>query len=141
MYERLIETLNAVIYFEIFCCDKFYFNVAIFSSDLKNFLKILWVIVNANSNIFIIFVFVLIKKILKENEDFFINFARKIINMWAFNLVVQSNANITNVVVFVKKRFYDVSINKIYFLIIKNDIIIIILKSFDITNARYTNVL
>ena len=40
-----------------------------------------------------------------------------------------------NVVVFVRKRFYDINMNKIHFSIIKNDIIIVIFKSIDIASA------
>ena len=81
MHERLIKALNAIIHFKIFYCDELYFNVAILLSNLINFFKILQVIINANSNTFIIFVFVLIKKVFKKNENFFINFAREIIDM------------------------------------------------------------
>ena len=137
----MIETFNAIIYFEIFCCNKFRFDVAIFSSNLKIFFEILRAVVNANSNTFIIFVFVLIKKNFKKDENFFINFAREIINIWTLDFVIQLSANITNVIVFVKKRFHDVNMNKIHFSTIKNDVIIIIFKSFDIASAWYTCVL
>ena len=137
----MIETLNAIIYFKIFYCDKLCFDVAIFSSNSKNFFEIFRIVVNANLNTFIIFVFVLIKKVFKKDKNFFINFADEIINMWTFNLVVQSSADITSVVVFIKKKSHDVSINKIYLSTIRNNIIIMILRSFDIASAWYTRVL
>ena len=135
MYEHLIETFNAIIHFKIFYCDEFRFNVAIFSSDFKIFFEIFQIIINAKLNTFVVFVFILIKKILEKDENFLINFVHEIINMWTFNLIVQLSTNITNVVILVRKKFHDVDMNKIYLLTIKNNIIIIIFKSFDIASA------
>ena len=72
---------NAIIHFKIIYYNKFCFDIAIFSLNLKNFFKIFPVVVNANSNIFIIFIFILIKEILEENENVLINFIHEIINM------------------------------------------------------------
>ena len=52
-----------------------------FRQILKTFFKIFRIIVDANSNTFIVFVFVLIKKVFEKDKNFFLNFAREIINM------------------------------------------------------------
>ena len=102
---------------------------------VMNFVLMSRFIVNANLNTFVVFVFVLIKKVFEENENFFINFVREIIDVWMFDFIVQLNADITSVVILVKKKFHDVSMNKIHFSTIKNDIIIMIFKLFDIASA------
>ena len=141
MHKHLIETFNAIVYFEIFSYNEFRFDVAILLSNSKIFFRIFWIVINANLNIFIILMFVLIKKIFKENKNFFIYFIHKIINMWTFDFVVQSSADIINVVIFVKKKSHDVNMNKIHFSTIKDNIIIMIFKSFNIASAWYTYVL
>ena len=81
MHKRLIKTPNIIVHLKIFYCDEFRFNVAIFSLNSKNFFKIFQIVVNVNSNTFIVFVFVLTKKVFKKDKNFLIRFAYKVINM------------------------------------------------------------
>ena len=136
-----LKRLTQLFILKFFCYNKLRFNAAILSLNLKKFFEIFRVVVNANLNTFIIFVFVLIKEILEKDENSFINFAREIIDIWTFDLIVQLSADIINVVIFIRKKSYDVDMNKIHLSTIRTDMIIVILRLFDIANAWYTCVL
>ncbi len=111
---------DTIVYLERVNNNKFCSNFALLALNFEDFFYIFIVIVYANTSAFIVFIFKFVNIAFERNKKMDFIFISKIFYLQTFNFVIQSNANVTNIIKSIyEHKFYNFDVNKIVFLVIK----------------------
>ena len=139
-HERLIKIFRTLIYLRIASDSEFEFNISSLALIFKLFIYIFVVVVDTKSNISILIVFNIIKKISKKYLNCDFDFNNQAIYLKFLRFVVQLINKIINLVIFIEKKFYKIIINKIDEISIKLNIVFVKLNFIFLSFAKNTKI-